>query len=61
METGVPARTCGAVVSAAGAALVVVVVEEVAASNWRGVALNVRFESCRTAAAARRRDAYIFV
>lgn len=38
--------------------LVVLVVEE-AASNWRGVAENVRFVRCRAAAATRRREAYI--
>ncbi len=63
VETGLPAGTCGVLVSAAVAALVVVVeeVEEEAASNWRGVALNVRLESCRAMAAARRREAYIVV
>ena len=32
-----------------------------AASNWRGVALNARFERCRAAAATRRREAYMVV
>ncbi len=63
VETGLPAGTCGVVVPAAAAAALVVVeeVEEEAASNWRGVALNVRFESCRATATARRREAYIVV
>ena len=63
VETGLPAGTCGVVVPAAASAGLVVVdeVEEEAASNWRGVALNVRFESCRATAAARRREAYIVV
>jgi len=52
---GPPEGTCAAVVVVGEAVLVV----DEAASNWRGVAENVRFERCRAAAATRRREAYI--